>query len=450
MMLLCIAVRAQQVTMMVVSDPHVMDVSLFDVPYGEAFKLAMQRDLKVKESSSQLFEKFVNIVLKERPKLLLVPGDLTNEGEKVSHEFVAKKLSEIESAGVKVLVIPGNHDMENPLAYSYNGDMTESVPTVTEQEFREIYKDFGYAEAVSTDTISGSYICYPLPGLAVVGLNTNIPNRMKSRYVHGRIWQQTLNWLERVSAEARIAGRIVIAMSHHQIMLHHDQEDYFAPTAMTNMEQNLKGLPSPRAVQESLARSGIRLVLTGHYHTQSVANVVTRYGILTDVSTGSLSGFPSPYRRMTLNMQTGRLQITSATIFGNKPSQWPDTDLALQEMDRLRYMVQLYVPRLQGVKTDMNDAYQYLATPYNKALCALAAGDETGHKPKAIYDECLAATDKYIKHALAYDYAKVYSVRQQKDGAYKRAVDLFSSILYSHVGNRKRVNADNSLTILLK
>ena len=112
------------------------------------------------------------------------------------------------------------------------------MPTVTEQEFRDIYKDFGYAEAVSTDSISGSYICYPVPGLAVVGLNTNIPNRMKARYVHGRLWQQTLNWLERVSGEARTAGRIVIAMSHHQMMQHHDQEDYFAPTAMTNMEKN--------------------------------------------------------------------------------------------------------------------------------------------------------------------------------------------------------------------
>lgn len=449
-MLLCIAVRAQQVTMMVMSDPHVMDASLYDLPYGEAFMQAMQRDLKVNEASSRLFERFVDIVLKERPQLLLVPGDLTNDGEKVSHEFVAKKLAEVEAAGVQVLVIPGNHDMENPLAYAYRGDKKERVPTVTEQEFRDIYKDFGYAEAVSTDSISGSYICYPVPGLAVVGLNTNIPNRMKSRYVHGRLWQQTLNWLERVSGEARTAGRTVIAMSHHQMMQHHDQEDYFAPTAMTNMEQNQKGLPSLRAVQETLTRSGIRLVLTGHYHIQSVTDVETLYGTLTDVSTGSLSGFPSPYRRMTLNMQTGKLHITSATMFGNKPSQWPDTDLALHEMDRLRFMVQLYVPRLPGVKTDVNDAYQYLATSYNKALCALAAGDETGHKPKAIYDECMEATDKYIKHALLYNVAKVNTVRQQRDGAYRRASALFSSIMYNYVGNKKHVNADNSLTIMLK
>ena len=181
--------------MMVLSDPHVMDTSLFDVPYGEAFMQAMQRDLKVNESSAQLFDKFVGIVLKERPQLLLVPGDLTKDGEKASHMYVAKRLAEIEAAGVQVLVVPGNHDMENPLAYGYHGNKAEHVPSVSEKEFREIYKDFGYAEAVSVDSLSGSYICYPLPGLAVGGLNTNIPNRMKSRYVHGRLWQQTLNWM---------------------------------------------------------------------------------------------------------------------------------------------------------------------------------------------------------------------------------------------------------------
>ena len=137
-------------------------------------------------------------------------------------------------------------------------------------------------------------------------------------------------------------------------------------------------------------------------------------------------------------------------MFGNKPSQWPTTDLANREMDRLRYMVQLYVPRLTGVKTDMSDAYQYLATSYNKALCALAVGDETRHKPKAIYEECMLATDKYIKHALMYNAVKVNALKQQKNSAYRRASDLISSIMYNYVGNKKHVNADNSVTIQLR
>ncbi len=444
-----LAASAQQVSMMVMSDPHVMEKSLFDLPYGEAFLNSLQRDLKVNESSQQLFDSFVNLAIREKPQLLLVPGDLTKDGERVSHDYVARRLKEVEAVGTKVYVIPGNHDMENPLAYKYYGTKSERVPSVTEQEFRDIYRDFGYDEAVSVDSVTGSYIVYPVPGLAIIGINTNISNRMKSRYVHGRLFQPTLNWIERVSGEAKRDGRLVIAMSHHQMMQHHNQEDYFAPTAMTNMEKNVKGLPNIKKVQETLTRSGIHLVLTGHYHTQSVTDVETLHGKLTDVSTGSLAGFPSPYRRLSLNMKTGKMRVTSATLFGNKPTQWPTSELASREMDRLRYMVQVYVPRLPGVKTDLTDAYQYLATSYNKALCALAAGDETGHKPKEIYTECMEATDRYIRHVLMYNAAKVNTLRQQKDGPYRRASDLINSIMYNYVGQRQHVNADNALTINL-
>ena len=448
-MLLSVGAWAQQVTMMVMSDPHVFDTSLFDVPYGEAYIQAMQRDLKVSESSMKLFDQFVNKVISEKPQLLLVPGDLTKDGERASHEAVARRLHDIEAAGTKVYVVPGNHDMENPLAYAYHGKKSERVPSVTEAEFRDIYRDFGYAEAVAMDSLTGSYMVYPVPGLAIIALNTNIPNRNKSRYVHGRLYQQTLNWMERASGEARSNGRRVIAMAHHQMMQHHNQEDFFAPTAMCNMEKGVKGLPSIRDVQETLTRSGIHLVLTGHYHIQSVTDVETLHGKLTDVSTGSLSGFPSPYRRMTLNMHTGKLRITSATMFGNKTSQWPQTDLAQREIDRLRYMVQIYVPKLPGVKTDLSDAYQYLATSYNKALCALAAGDETGHNPKAVYEECMTALDKYIRHAFVYNAVKINALRQQKDNPYRRASDLIQSIMYNYVGTRKHVNTDNTVTLQL-
>lgn len=441
---------AQQLSVMVMSDPHVFDASLYDVPYGEAYIQAMQRDLKVSESSQQLFNKFADIAIKEKPQLLLIPGDLTKDGERASHDYVARRLRDIEAAGTKVYVIPGNHDMENPLAYKYHGAKAERTASVSESEFRDIYREFGYGEAVAMDSLTGSYIAYPVPGLAILALNTNIPNRYKSRYVHGRLYQQTLNWVERVAGEARSNGRMVIAMAHHQLMQHHNQEDFFAPTAMTNMEKGIKGMPSIKEVQQTLARSGIHLVFTGHYHIQSVSDVETLYGKLTDVSTGSISGFPSPYRRATLNVQTGKVRITSATLFGNKTSQWPQTELAQREMDRLRYMVQVYVPKLPGVKTDMSDAYQYLATSYNKALCALAAGDETGHKPKEVYTECMSALDKYIRHALMYNAVKINSLRQQKDNPYQRTSDLISSIMYNYVGTRKHVNADNTLTLQLQ
>ena len=55
------------------------------------------------------------------PDALIISGDLSLQGEKKSHEELAKKLDEVEKAGITVLVIPGNHDINNPSASVYSG-----------------------------------------------------------------------------------------------------------------------------------------------------------------------------------------------------------------------------------------------------------------------------------------------------------------------------------------
>ena len=437
-----------QYRMVVMSDPHVMSKSLFEEPYGGAMLKTMQADLKVPEDSQYLFDQFIGLMLREKPQLVLVPGDLTRDGEKVSHEYVARRLGELKAAGINVYVIPGNHDMENPLAYSYHGDKAMKVPSVSEKEFMQIYKNCGYGEAVSTDTLTGSYMAYPADNLAVICMNSNIPNRYKARYVHGRLSAATLAWMERAAAKAHSEKRYIIAMVHHEVMLHHNQAETFAPTATTNMEK-IKGQPSLSDVQNAFARAGIQVVLTGHYHIQSITDVNTLFDKLTDVSTGSLSGFPSPYRYMTLN-DDGRLTITSATMFGNKTSKWPYTELSQKEMGRLRYMLQIYVPKLPGIKTNMTDAYSYLADKMETVLCALAAGDEAGHSPKKAYTECMDAFDRYVRHAYNHNVISVDKVKADPKGPYHQFSDLVRSIMYNYVGDRKHVNADNSVVIKLQ
>ena len=57
----------------------------------------------------------------KQPDALILSGDLTQNGEKVNHEELAKKLRLLESQGVPVVVIPGNHDINHPSAASFEG-----------------------------------------------------------------------------------------------------------------------------------------------------------------------------------------------------------------------------------------------------------------------------------------------------------------------------------------
>ena len=55
----------------------------------------------------------------------------------------------MEKDGIQVVVIPGNHDINNRNAASFDGRSRQMAEAVSANEFAEIYNDFGYDEALS-------------------------------------------------------------------------------------------------------------------------------------------------------------------------------------------------------------------------------------------------------------------------------------------------------------
>ena len=89
------------------SDIHYMSPDLTD--YGTAFdELIDNGDGKVVAYMPQIWQAFAEEVIAAHPDALVLSGDLTINGERVNHEELAKKLEEIETAGIPVLVIPGH------------------------------------------------------------------------------------------------------------------------------------------------------------------------------------------------------------------------------------------------------------------------------------------------------------------------------------------------------
>jgi 3',5'-cyclic AMP phosphodiesterase CpdA len=77
-------------------------------------------------------------MLREKPDVLILPGDLTFNGARESHAALIEKLQRISDAGVRVLVLPGNHDLNNPMAARFHGDSFDRVESVTAEEFAEM------------------------------------------------------------------------------------------------------------------------------------------------------------------------------------------------------------------------------------------------------------------------------------------------------------------------
>lgn len=288
----------------VFSDPHFYDPSLGTS--GEAFDEYLANDRKLLAESSELVDAAIEAILAESPEFLIIPGDLTKDGEASGHRSLAQRLDRLEAAGIEVFVVPGNHDILSGDALRFDGADTEQVPTVNAAEFAAIYGQFGYDQALERDPASLSYLIEPVPGLWLLAIDScrYRENRLDSHPITGgRLYPESIPWLESVLARSVEENKAVMAFMHHGVVEHWPgQADYHS-------EYVIEGYPQ---VARFLAEHKVRLVFTGHYHTQDVA--LERFDgrneapFIYDVATGSLVTFPTPYRMATVTDNNLRLE----------------------------------------------------------------------------------------------------------------------------------------------
>lgn len=56
---------------------------------------------------SEILDNVIEEYIQESIDILLIPGDLTKDGEKQSHTELAEKLAKLNRHGIQVFVIPG-------------------------------------------------------------------------------------------------------------------------------------------------------------------------------------------------------------------------------------------------------------------------------------------------------------------------------------------------------
>lgn len=155
------ALHAQQTElkrMAVISDVHLMAPSLL-VKDGKAFQTYIDNDRKMLQESPELLDSVSRRIIAFCPQVVLITGDLTKDGEKISHELLINSyLAPLKAQGIRVFVIPGNHDVNNPHAKIYDGDSIRRTTTVSPKDFAQQYLDYGYGEALAQDRYSLSYV----------------------------------------------------------------------------------------------------------------------------------------------------------------------------------------------------------------------------------------------------------------------------------------------------
>ena len=294
----------ETVKFMVISDIHYFDPSLFTLPANANFQLYLAADRKLIIESSAILKNVLATVMTEKPDFLLVTGDLTKDGEKVDHLAVAALFKTLSDLGIKVLVIPGNHDVNNTAAMSYTGTSATSIANVSPAEFASIYGNCGYGNAVERDPNSLSYVSEPVNGVWVMGIDACHYNPSETA---GSMSATTLAWVKSIITKAKNQNKILLSMMHHGMVEHFaGQSTMFSEYLISDWKN----------ISTMLADSGMNVVFTGHFHAQDIAKGTGTKGYIYDVETGSTVTAPCPYRTMTLNTLNKTLKITSGKIDG--------------------------------------------------------------------------------------------------------------------------------------
>ncbi len=289
--------HGKDVTLAVATDIHYLSGRLTD--HGKAFDAYVYAgDGKQLNYSEELVDAFTQQMAEERPDVLILSGDLTNNGELESHEDLAKKLQKVEQAGTRVYVIPGNHDLLNPWARSFKGEDQYKAASVTEGQFTEIYGAYGYDEALSRDSSSLSYLVKPSDDLWLLMLDTSkYKNNTKLGYPEtgGGLKAGTLKWIQDCGQEAEQAGARIIPVMHHNLTDH------------SNVVKEGFTLDNAAEAQEVFARYEMTPSLSGHIHIQHIASVENGGRKLTDIVTGAQSVSPNRYGLLTYDASAHEL-----------------------------------------------------------------------------------------------------------------------------------------------
>ena len=390
----------QTVKIAIISDLHVMAPELL-VNEGSAFEAYLAQDRKMLRESLEILETLVNSILEVKPDLVLVTGDLTKDGERVSHELVAMQLQRLVDEGIQVLVVPGNHDINNPDAQVFDGDNTTPTETITRLEFADIYRHAGYDDMSRRDPDTLSYCRDVTDDLTILAidacmdrLNTFV-SRGDSRdhcKTSGRLESSTQQWLVEQAEQATAAGRRVIAMMHHHLVPHFHMEETLAAPYMVDAAGQLC---------QRLIDAGVHVIFTGHLHISDISLTKHNDGEMVEVATAAAVGYPCQWRIATCYLGSGKMHLQTQTL-SKLPSQpnfgetargvfsssiptitngvltryWPEVSQAIDNYRQEHPFIMRFVKLPDTPQGIADMLLKYLKEPVTRAYIAFAEGNE--------------------------------------------------------------------------
>jgi len=261
-----------------------------------------QSEIKMLAYSDVIIDAFIAAINEQRPDILILCGDLTNNGAEISHRALVEKLSAINPE-IRTFLIPGNHDIGSESNYIFPDDSEPvKIESITKEQFCSIYSDYGYKNADSYAPDSLSYSINLNNQIKLIAIDSNNYNNRfpEINPDSGALSADTLNWIKEQAIEAQSENLRIIAFMHHPLIEHFPMLEMLFPDFI---------LHQSRTILKTFARLGINIILTGHHHANSIVSKVSNGQRVFDIQTSALTSYPLAFR--TLELEDSKIKINS-------------------------------------------------------------------------------------------------------------------------------------------
>lgn len=264
-----------------IADTHHYSRTLGDS--GKAFVFRSDSDQKCLKETGEIIDCAFDYLNKTECDAVCIAGDLSNDGERVSHEEFREKLYKLKE-NKKVYVITATHDWccdRNPRKFS-GENISHDVPVLNHNDIYEFYKDFGINDAFAeykTTLGPASYAVNVGDCVTLLGLIDDKNGRNSAGYKKAH-----LDWICEQIKSAIKNGKVPVAMEHHLLIPH-----------ITPLFTKGACSPDREMIINRLADAGLKIIIVGHSHLQKIDRHVSPSGNeIYEVNVGSLVGYPAP------------------------------------------------------------------------------------------------------------------------------------------------------------
>lgn len=290
-----------------ISDPHFYPKELMG-DSCDAWKDYTSTNIKQLTESEQILRTAIETACMRNPDLdyILIPGDLTKDGEYISHLRIAEILEEYEETyDVDFIVTNGNHDVNQDRATSFESGKKVQTRSIQASEFPVVYKNLGYdlnatryadssenkvnglSYSVDLKDSEGNYT-YRL--IVLDSCKYTFDPKTANHQTDGALSDEVMQWTKNLAEDAIKNGKTPFVMLHHGLAAHMETEPSITFAFV---------LDDYMDVAEKFASWGINYVFTGHLHTDDIACVINDDGkVLYDCETASVTSYPCTYREM--------------------------------------------------------------------------------------------------------------------------------------------------------